>query len=282
MKKFKIVKHFYILIFLKIIAFIGKLNTEISKKIIFLFLNLSFSKERSLALYQIKSCGLKEEKKILKKLITHLSKITFDLIFSKIDRLSEKRKIIPYNIKTIDKVLANNNGAIILTAHLGNWEYVAQYLSLNNYKMNAIARKNNSFEKQIKKIRSSNNVNIIYNDNAWKDGVKALKKNELLGIVADQYPKNSGVWSYFLGKKTFTAKGTALFSIKTKSPIIPCFMIASKKNYYFYVCKPIFPENFKGNLNKKIQKITDTYNTIMTKWILKYPYQWMWFHKRWK
>jgi KDO2-lipid IV(A) lauroyltransferase len=186
------------------------------------------------------------------------------------------------NLDLIDKSLQKGNGVILLTGHIGNWELLGTYLGKNGYKVNAIYRRPSSekYDKVIRRLRKLNKVNLIDNSNAYQGSIHALKKNEILIILADQNPGEDGLMVDFLGKPANTPKGPAIFALKTKAAIISAYAIRKEKPFFEITFKKIgIP--VVGKLKDKINIITHNINEDYSEIINRYPEQWAWFHNRW-
>ena len=105
-----------------------------------------------------------------------------------------------------------NDGQILMTAHMGNWELIVPVISKYK-KMMAVAReqKNSGADKFITENRSFNNVSLISNKGSTKKMATALLSSQLLLLVCDQNAKDKGNKVNFFGKKMFVAKGARSF-----------------------------------------------------------------------
>ena len=158
----------------------------------------------------------KEHIKILRKTYTHFGMIFSDFLRQK--KLNKKNinKIVTINKKTI-KILADNKGSIIMTGHLGNWEYFLPIFGLNNLKLSVVALtiKNSYLNNLILKNRSFKNVEIIFKNEGTKKMLQSLKNNSHLGLASDQNARKKGLEVKFLQSKVSIPKGAAIFHIKT-------------------------------------------------------------------
>ena len=81
----------------------------------------------------------REHKNILKNIYVHFGMVLTDFLRTK--KLNKKNihKIVHINQKT-RQLLDENPGAIIMTGHLGNWEYFLPAFGLNNLKFSIVAQ----------------------------------------------------------------------------------------------------------------------------------------------
>lgn len=135
------------------------------------------------------------------------------------------------NLTLFDEALAKENGVLILTPHIGNWEFLSSWLPqrcnlLALYKM----AKMPGFEKAMLKAREDSGAKLVA---GTSQGVKAffqhyIDKHVTL-ILPDQEPSlKSGVWADFFGIHTLTPRivhsmiqknpeGTVLFAYNLRT-----------------------------------------------------------------
>jgi KDO2-lipid IV(A) lauroyltransferase len=186
--------------------------------------------------------------------------------------------------EVLEKALALGKGAIIITGHFGNFEWLGQYISKRGIVVNGIAkRQSNPYVNElVERNRSAKNIRVIYVKDAGEAIPKALKRNELVALVADQDAKEKGVFVNFLGQKSSTPVGPAVYHFKTGAPLV--FGISVRKDYgkFDFYFEEINIEPFDELTKETIKKITQLHASILEKWTLQYPQQWFWVHKRWK
>jgi KDO2-lipid IV(A) lauroyltransferase len=192
--------------------------------------------------------------------------------------------------KIVEKIALDKNlvqqklteNTIIVSAHIGNWELLAQRLVLEGYKIAAIVRplRNKFVELQVKKLRESLGGKVFY-AHQLNEIMKWLKSGGIVYLLPDQHIVEGSVRVDFLGKKAFTTPVVTLLNKRLGSKILPMFCIKINNHYKVFVednYNPLYTENLRKDLEYNTLQI----NKIIEKYIYKYPDQWMWFHKRWK
>ena len=187
------------------------------------------------------------------------------------------------DLKYLDQALEKGNGAIIYTAHLGNWELLGAVLALKGYKINSIAREQNNllFDKRINKIRKQLGIGIIPKGLAVRKAFRLLKKNEVVAILGDQDARSSGWKLDFFNRPASTYPGAVQFAQRTGAPIIPVFFHRKgwlKHKLKCYPALKIDKNSTQAELKNKLQYLLN----LTEKEIKKSPTDWMWLHKRWK
>lgn len=263
---------------IKIGEWIGKLTFYILKR------------ERTIALNNLdtafgnsKSRGEKEL--IAREVFENLGKNFVELIaLARFNKSNIKRYIDCRGMEVIESFTRDNKRAIVLSAHLGNWELLAHYFAIQGFPVNVIARRlrMEQFEKFLDRIRKRNRVNVLYRDASAKDVISLLKENKFIGIMPDQDMTSvSGVFVDFFGRPAYTPDGPALLSYLTGAPIIPCFIVRKPFGHEIVIEGPMELES-SGDREKDILENTRRYTKVIENYIRRFPSQWVWFHERWK
>ena len=190
-----------------------------------------------------------------------------------------------HNPEIFDEAYKKNKGVIIISGHMGNFEWLGQMHGQSGRKISGIAKKqtNPLVNQLVEKIRLRENLGVIYMRNAMVEGIEVLKNKDLLAIVMDQDARKKGVFVDFMGMPSSTAVGPAVFHLRTGAPLI--FLMSIRRDYgkfdayYEEICPAAEPSEVT---DQKIKEITQIHSSVLEKWILKYPEQWFWMHRRWK
>jgi Kdo2-lipid IVA lauroyltransferase/acyltransferase len=181
----------------------------------------------------------------------------------------------------VDAALAQGNGAILLTGHLGHWEMLARRAAAAGYRINVIARNSDDVTMTgiARKIREGSGYKVL-GRNA-REALKCLRDNEILGILPDQNTAG-GVFVDFFGRPAATAEGPAVFSLKTGAPILPTFARRGVDGKYHAVVYPPISVQLTGETEKDVHILTQALTSRIEEEIRKDPTQWLWLHDRWK
>jgi len=185
------------------------------------------------------------------------------------------------NIKTI---MEKGKGAIILTAHFGNWEIASLAASLNGYIMSVFAReqKYERLNNLLNEFRQSTGCRVITKGFSAKDIIKALHNNGIIAMLSDQDAGANGVFVNFFNRPASTAQGAIAFSLKTGATILPSFI--HRIGGYKHIARAGEPLGLinTGNKERDMKENLQEIARILEDYIKKFPEQWLWAHKRWK
>lgn len=263
--------------FAKNIAVLAYLFAKKQKKIALDSLTIAFSREKS----------RREIEEIARNCFIYMAKSAVELMFffDKPGALREKVEI--QGRQNLDKALAGGRGAILVSAHFGNFPLLLGRLALEGYKAGGIMRpmRDARVEKIFLEKRDKFGVKTIYSqprNECVNNTIAALRNNELVFIPIDQNFGTGGVFVDFFGEKAATATGPVIFAQRTKAALIPCFILRQPDDTH----KIIFEAELELKEGKdsqdtiliNIQRLTD----IIESYIRRYPAEWGWIHRRWK
>jgi len=227
----------------------------------------------------------REIKRIRIRMFRNFAKYLVDFFrFSKLDINYIKKNIKVENIHYIDEVLSKGKGAIVVTAHLGNWELGGVVIALLGYPFWVVAlphnhRKVNDF---FNFQRESKNIKVIPLGRAVRQSLDILEKNRVLALVGDRDFSEKGIVLDFFARPTIFPQGPAALSLKTGAKIIPGFMLRNEGDSFTLKFEKPLDFVFTGDKDNDLKGLTGQYKNIFQDYIRRYPDQWYVFRKFWK
>jgi len=176
-------------------------------------------------------------------------------------------------------------GVIGLTGHIGCWELMAAYVSRKGYELSVIARdlRDGRINDILVRARLRHGTVSIPRGSAAVAGYKALKKGGILGMLLDQDIDVDGVMVPFFGVPAYTARGAAVFALRSGADIVPMAIHMQPDGSHRITVRPPL-EIPPGDLGEewRIDELTASCSKALEELIRIYPQQWVWFHDRWK
>tara|TARA_B100000029_G_scaffold379756_1_gene374638 strand:+ start:1069 stop:1902 length:834 start_codon:yes stop_codon:yes gene_type:complete len=239
---------------------------------------------KKIALENIKdnfpNLSTEKQLKILKNTYIHFGMVLTDFLRTKRLNKNNINQIVKIDTDTW-KLLKDNNGAIIMTGHLGNWEYFLPTFGLNGLKFSIVAQKikNSYLNTFFTKIRQVDNVEVIFKDAGSRKMMKILKEKKYLGLASDQNAGKKGEKVKLLNIEASIPKGAAIFHLKTKTPIIVGYCIMNQKYNYNFNAEMIDCSKINREKDDAIYTINRNFTKNLERMIKKYPEQYFWFHR---
>lgn len=188
-------------------------------------------------------------------------------------------------LENLEAALEHKNGVILALPHIGNWEVLGAAIAHRGYPLHSffLAQKEDELGGILDYFRSFSKIILHDRDRGHIKALKALRKGDILGMIADQDGANKGVYMNFLGHWVSMPAGPANWSLRTKAPIVPLFSLRKGMSSHFIArfMPPIYPEKKASHCNDVIS-LTKTLSTWMEKLILDNPGQYLWFYDRFK
>lgn len=183
-----------------------------------------------------------------------------------------------------EEAFARGKGILLITAHYGNWEIMGPRLFRAGYRVSAVSRTADDpgLEQMLEEIRARSGLQVIPRRQAARQGLAALRRNEILGILLDQNTLEGGVFVPFFGYPASTAAGPAVFALKTGAALVPTFCIRERDGTHtMKTWPPIYPVS-TGDRARDVERLTAEVTSVIEKQIRERPELWFWLHNRWK
>ncbi len=184
----------------------------------------------------------------------------------------------------VKEALARGKGAIILTGHFGNWELLAASISAHVAPLTPIVRELRSARLNIlvQSYREQAGYATLDRNSGLRSALRCLKRNELLGIVADVDTRVNGVFVDFFGRLAYTPYSPIAIALKTGAVILPSFIIRQSDGSHRAIIEPPLALQRAAGREEEFVINTQKFTQIIESYIRRYPEQWIWMHKRWK
>lgn len=188
-------------------------------------------------------------------------------------------------------IAARGQGVLVLTAHVGSWEFapLGGILNFKQFKGHFHFIRRTLGWKAIEKILFRRyyraGLNVIPKQDALQQVKVALDQNHAVVFVLDQHASlvnRDGVAVEFFGKKAGTYRSLASLSRHTGLPVVPAagYRLPNGRHVLAFY-EPIPWQEYPSN-QESIYRNTLSYNQALERIILAHPEQWMWMHQRWK
>ena len=195
----------------------------------------------------------------------------------------EKDKIIVHIPPESIELFKRSSGGIILSGHIGNWEYIGPSLGIHNIKCAGVAQiqRNSTSNQYFNELRRSENVKIIPVDGGSKIMIQTIRDGNYLGLISDQNAGRKGTEAQFFNSPVSVPKGAGSFHLKTNTPILLGFCILSMDFTYHLSFQEMDMKGLPENSNDAIVEINQRYSKLLEEAVREHPQQYFWFHRKW-
>lgn len=189
----------------------------------------------------------------------------------------------------LQAALQEGNGAILLMAHLGNWEVLAARVA-QEVPTSAIVRplSNVTTQERMNAVRRSAGIKLISKHNAARPALKALRANSTLCILPDRHAGAEGALLPLFGRPTRFETAPARLAIMSGAPIVPVFGVRREPwridGRIEGRCYPAFSVHAANREQREAATIEGTKQVIasLETIVRQHPDQWSWMLRRWR
>ena len=188
------------------------------------------------------------------------------------------------HLERMEEALSEGRGVVVLTGHIGCWEWLSAAFTLNGMPVSAIAKPqpNIQYTRVLDDLRATIHVEIFSRGTSeLLAAARALKSGRILGFLADQDGGPGGAFIDFFGRPAATPLGPAVFSRKFRSPVLPAFILRQPGGKHKVVIGEIMRCPKTGDTDRDLYEFTVQMTAIVERIIRENPTQWIWFQRRW-
>lgn len=180
--------------------------------------------------------------------------------------------------------LPRDSGCIAFGAHHGNWEWSAVAMASRGYKSAEIVREFDHpyLDAYIDRMRRSPGVVTINKDNAARNVRERLADGWLVGLLADQNPRENAVPVTFFGHRCWATIGPALIAARANVPLVMVSTVRDPDGGYTVEFSPPIPMVNTGCTRDDLLENTQRCQDAIEALVRRAPEQWLWLHRRWK
>jgi lauroyl/myristoyl acyltransferase len=198
-------------------------------------------------------------------------------------------QLSPEKIKTIfaaitgEEILKNalskGKGAILLSAHVGNWELGGNLLRALNYPLAVVVMAHNTATTNVllNRLRKNRGMHVIEVNQSSFSGVEILRylrNNGVVTLSGDRDYLGTGRPIDFLGKKVTFPVGPVALAMSSGAALIPAFVLKGTDGKYFGILEDAIPLVLEGEREEVIERNLAMTARVFETYIRRYPEQW--------
>ncbi len=179
----------------------------------------------------------------------------------------------------LQQALAQGKGAILLTAHLGNWEVGGSILRAKDYSLALVVMSHNTTATNalVNQLRQIKGIKVFEVDQSLFAGIEILhhlRNNGIVAMSGDKDLLDQGRPVTYFGRTASFPIGPVVLAMISGAPLIPAFVLKRPDGRYFGVLEEAIPILLEGRRNDIIDKSLAKTARIFEKYIRSYPDQW--------
>jgi Kdo2-lipid IVA lauroyltransferase/acyltransferase len=181
--------------------------------------------------------------------------------------------------------VGTRGSALVLTAHLGNWELLTVAHRLVGVPLSVVVRPLDApwLDAVADRLRRKAGVELIDKRGALRPVLGALSRGRLVGILMDQNAaRREGIFVSFFGQPASTSRSIAVLALRTRTPVVPIFIYREDLGRHRVVIHPALPVDGNGDEGDAVAQLTQRCTTSIEEAVGRAPEQWLWLHNRWR
>lgn len=186
-------------------------------------------------------------------------------------------------VEHLEAALARGRGAILLTAHLGNWEICGTLMGLSGYPTTAITRaqSDSALTEMLQRVRRTHGLNVV-SVSDLRACIRVLKDNQCLGILGDLNTSSPAAFVQVFGRPAATYFGTAYLAHLSGAAILPIFDERLPDHSHRVRIGPPIPPAETGDRRHDLFLTTIRTQQVIEQEIRRRPTDWFWLLQRWR
>jgi Kdo2-lipid IVA lauroyltransferase/acyltransferase len=199
------------------------------------------------------------------------------------ERILARTEVV--GLEPVRAALEEGKGLVLISGHVGNWEVGGAVLAALGLPLEVVVQiqRNPLFNRELIRSRERMGMRLIPRGEAVRRGLRALREGRVLALAADQNAGRGGVFVDFFGVPASTARGPALFAIRSGAPVF--FMgvvrLPGPGGRYRLTLEPV-PVDRSADSDAETVRLTAAHTALLQRYIQAAPEQYFWLHRRWK
>ncbi|MEZ4788434.1 MAG: lysophospholipid acyltransferase family protein [Flavobacteriales bacterium] len=194
-----------------------------------------------------------------------------------------RQRVSFHGIEVLREFASKRQSIVLVLGHFGNWELAgarySQEVGVPQLYVIYHPLQNKHFDRLMHHMRTRHGTRLYTMRETTKSMIRDRGSNTATAFIADQTPPpERAYWLTFLGQDTPVFFGTEALARKLGYPVVYISITRPKRGHYSMQVETLvedpaaMPEG----------AITEMHTQRLEKDIRRYPYLWLWTHRRWK
>jgi KDO2-lipid IV(A) lauroyltransferase len=195
-----------------------------------------------------------------------------------------RRVAIDASVSLLDDALAAGRGALVVTAHLGDWELLAASLRARGHDgaVVGLERRRDSSSRWLLAMRAASGVRTLPQEVAPRELLRILASGGVIGLLADLEARRiAGELLPFFGRPALTMTAPAALARAARIPLLPARCVLAGGRYELSLDPAL---ELARSLPRRAAErdLLTRLNATYERWIRATPEQWAWHQRRWR
>jgi len=225
--------------------------------------------------------------RLLRRCALHLGRTLGEVVWLWRARPEQVAALCPITgVEHLERALAAGRGAVLVTAHCGNWELLNARLGVAGVPMTIAVRGlfDPRLDALVTALRERFGSEVVpRGPSAGRRLAHALVRNRVDGLLIDQDIRDiPGVFVPFLDRPAWTPSGAATLALRAGCPTVPAFVHRRADGTHLAEVHPPLPSPTGGSTEEQVVTLTAASTAAIERQVRAHPEQWVWMHRRWR
>jgi KDO2-lipid IV(A) lauroyltransferase len=185
----------------------------------------------------------------------------------------------------VERAMDAGRGALMVTAHIGNWELhgVAHGLLFGPIGVVARPLDNPLLDARLCSLRVMGGNTVIYKQRALVQVIRMMRQGRGVALLIDQNVQAAdGIFVDFFGRLAATTTVAAALALRQGCALVPCRTELLPDGRYRLTYEPAVEAAPGPDRQADLARVTAELTRRIEGWVRDTPEQWLWIHRRWK
>lgn len=226
----------------------------------------------------------REVRRCARLVFVNLAKTVFEFLRSRNIGDDEFRTLVRFH-GAEHLAAARNAGKplVLIAAHYDNWEWLGRRIVLEGFPLTVVARAQDDprLTALVNETRAVHGYRVVDRSDV-RGAMRALRRNEVLGILPDQNTAESGAFVEFFGRQASTAVGPYRLARRSGAGLVLALSRRAPDDTHDGYILPLDVPAPTGDDEADEVAGMQAITKAIEAWIRVEPAQWLWVHKRWR
>jgi KDO2-lipid IV(A) lauroyltransferase len=184
----------------------------------------------------------------------------------------------------LEQARQRGRGAIIASAHMGNWEVVGAATVAAGMPSTMLVQtlRNRVLDQELCDRRRRMGLEVLERGMALRRVRAHLDGNRLVAIMCDQDARQRGVFVPFFGREASTHQGAAQLAFREQVPLLPYLAYRHEDGTHVVEINPALKGPPGCSEDVFVRHTMESFHVLLEAMVRRFPSQYLWQHRRWK
>jgi len=221
-------------------------------------------------------------RRLVRGFARHAARLAVDVArLPRLDAAEARRRVELRDLESLRPLQAEGRGLVCVSGHLGVWELCGHVPSLLGVPVTVVARPSGDpdLDRALEALRGSGGQRVRVKRGALWPLVRALRRGEVVGLLADENAAERAIFAPFLGTLAATSPTAAFLQRASGAPIAVVSCPRTGRGRYALRCWRVIRAP-ADRRRVDLEAVTGEINAALSEAIRAHPEQWLWGSRR--